>query len=118
LPTLARSDRLALVFQRLLALPAASSAKQAKSQLDMTLNQVEDEFTTIPFRPDTLGSDGRMYPAQEDARFVVEGHPELAGYMHRRHETYVSNTGALLIREYRGPVLLDRPGADGKRVEL
>lgn len=60
-------ERLTLVYERLDALPTASTAEGAYRNLAHTLNEVEDEHSGIPFNPDAgLAYDGRMYPPRED----------------------------------------------------
>jgi hypothetical protein len=114
-----RAERLAIFFERLANAPAATTAEEAKTLMDRLLNTVEDELSGVAFDPSTRGADGRLYPAQEDARFAVAGREDLTGYAHRRHDTYIGRAGAILIRSrVDGTVLVNKPGGDGVFVEL
>lgn len=115
LPT-SRSLRLTYFLQRLASLPAASSAAEARSQLDSTLNAVEDEFSGVPFDPSNWMMDGRMYPPQDDFAFPVEGYPEVTLFRARKHRIYIRANGAVRIETTPKASLLDKPGADGRRV--
>jgi len=65
--TLSIPERLNIVYQRLDALPAPTTADEALSNLNSTLTQVEDEFSGVPENPNPgLEFDGRMYPPRED----------------------------------------------------
>ena len=111
-----KSERLAEVFKRLAAAPAARSAPEAKLLLDSILNTVEDELTGIPFDPSSWKIDNRLYPAQEDSRRPVPGYPDIARYRHRSHNTYIGANGAIEITSNAGEVLFAKAGADGKHV--
>jgi hypothetical protein len=65
---LPKGARLRELIRRLLALPRAGSHDEARRQIEDTLNEVEDELSGVPFRPDNWRTDGRMYPAQDDTR--------------------------------------------------
>lgn len=60
-------ERLAIVYQRLDALPPASGPEEAYRNLADTMNVVEDEHSGVPFDPNAgLAYDGRMYPPRAD----------------------------------------------------
>ncbi|MFG2894928.1 hypothetical protein [Streptomyces sp. NPDC048248] len=65
--TLSLSERLAIVYERLNALPPPKGAREALRQLSETLESVEDEFSGVPRNPQPgLKFDGRMYPPRAD----------------------------------------------------
>lgn len=115
LPT-SRSLRLTYFLQRLASIPTASSGAEARTQLDTTLNAVEDEFSGVPFDPSSWMMDGRMYPPQDDFSFPVAGHPEVTLFRSRKHRIYIRTNGAVRIETTTRAPLLDKPGADGQRV--
>ncbi|WP_330481354.1 hypothetical protein [Streptomyces sp. NBC_00724] len=64
---LSLAERLALVYQRLDKLPVPTTADETLTQLSVTLEEVEDEFSSVPKDPNPgLRFDGRMYPPRED----------------------------------------------------
>lgn len=80
-----------------------------------TLNGVEDEFTDIPFNPETWMHDGRMYPPQEDnARCDVL--PDVIRYRSRGHNVRIHASGAICIETPRGICLLSKPSSNGHRI--
>jgi hypothetical protein len=114
-----KEARFAEVVRRLEAALPAASADEAMTLLSTTLNQVEDELTDIPFNPDRWLNDGRMYPPQPDSAREVIGRPDLARYRSRGHNTWIRTNGAIRIVEIATTaVVLDKPGADGCRVDL
>ena len=112
-----RSERIQEFFRRLRVLPRATSLDGARRQIEVTLHAVEDELTPIPRDPATRGSDGRMYPPEDDAIRVVPGRPDLLRFRSRSHNTYLRMNGAMEIREVLGDrVVFEKAGADGRKV--
>lgn len=63
-------------------------------------------------------TDGRLYPPQEDRRYAVPGRPDLRRYRSVKRSIYAGENGALQIEDMAvGLVVLDKPGADGGRIE-
>lgn len=80
------------------------------------LNEVEDEFTDIPYFPSRWMSDGRMYPPQHDSIRKTDN-PDITRYRNRSHNTYIGSNGSMKIVYIKSNiVLLDKPGLDGKLV--
>ena len=75
-------------------------------------------MTDIPFDPDAWLSDGRMYPPQGDSRRKVPGRNDLVRYRSLGHNTWIGANGAIRIAGVDGQVFLEKPGADGRTVEL
>jgi hypothetical protein len=122
-PRLTPPERLALFFERLGAQPPAATHDEAFRLVADTLNAVEDEFSGAAYDPEKHLSDGRMYPPQEDSRRLVEGRKDVVRYRSRGHNTWISENGAIRIEKIGSkgqPAVccLDKPGADGKTVEL
>lgn len=112
-----RSERLREFFRRLMHLPKAANLNEARRQIESTLNAVEDELTAIPYDATTRGSDGRMYPPEDDAIRTVPGWPQLLRFRSRGHNTILRKNGAIEIREVAGSrVVFEKPGTDGKKV--
>lgn len=77
---------------------------------------MEDELSGVPFDPSNWMMDGRMYPPKDDFAFPVEGHPEVTLFRARKHRIYIRANGAIRIETTNKASLLDKPGADGRRV--
>lgn len=113
-----KSDRFQEFLSRLESAPRVESCDEALALLRDTLKTVEDELTDIPFRPELWQTDGRMYPPEEDSARAVEGRSDLIRYRHRGHNTFIRGNGAIAIQDLMGVVLFEKPGADGRGVEL
>lgn len=113
-----KRERLTEIYRRLdLAAPAASGA-DALDLIALTMNQVEDQLSGVPFNPETFQNDGRLYPPQPDSRRMVPGRPDVTRFRSRRHNTFIRSNGAFEIRNLEGNVEFAKPGADGQGVEL
>jgi hypothetical protein len=91
--------------------------QEARKQLNDTLTAVEEEMTRLPNSPETLGSDGRMYPPQDDNLRKVVGRADVIRLRSREHNTYVRANGAIEIQAIVDKrVVFEKAGADGKKV--
>ncbi len=115
---LSKPERFQEFLDRLRKSSPASSHDEAFSLLSDTLNQVEDEFTNIPFQPEHWQTDGRMYPPEEDNARDVEGRSDVIRYRHKAHNTFIRDNGAIKIQDVDGKVLFEKLGSDGRGVEL
>lgn len=116
-PDRPKQDRFAEFVKRLAAAPAAGSSEEAYDQLCAVLNEVEDEMTSIPCKPELWQTDGRMYPPQADSVREVEGHPRVKRFRSRAHSTFLGENGSIEIQAVPGAeVVFTKPGADGKGV--
>jgi hypothetical protein len=111
-----KGERLLIFLQRLERAPACGSADEARALLDATLNQVEDEFTSVAFNPRMWRTDGRLYPPQADQASIVKGHPQITRFRSIKHMTWIGNNGAIRITERTGKCILEKPGADGRTI--
>lgn len=113
---LSKSERIKLVFARLEAAPACSSADEMFEQLSAVMNAVEDEFAQVPFSPSTWMTDGRLYPPQPDQR-LADPSPGVRRYRSVGHWTDISEDGALRIsRRSDGAIELTKASATNTEV--
>lgn len=111
-----KKERIKIFLERLSAEPPAGNEKGACQLLSKTLNEVEDEYTNIPYDIDSWMEDGRMYPPQEDSKNNTDN-DKVVRYRNKAHNTYIGHNGAIQIKDIRKKqILLDKPGADGKRI--
>ena len=74
-------------------------------------------MTSTPYNPENWRTDGRMYPPLDDALRPVPEHPELKRFRAKRHNIFIRDNGAFEVQEVDGPVLVSRPGSDGRGVQ-
>jgi len=110
-----KEDRFSEFLRRLALLPRARDASEARKQLERMLNAVEDEMTDIPNDPTQWQSDGRMYPPQDDSLRLTTN-PAVMCFRSKGHRTYISQGGAIEIREIPNRVVFSKPGSDGKTI--
>lgn len=103
---------------RLLAAPACTSKEEAFDLLSETLIDVENELSGIVFDPTFPRNDGRMYPPQADAHRTVPGRNDLHRYRSRQHNTYLSESGAILIVDLARITVLDKPDINARSIVL
>jgi hypothetical protein len=120
---LTQAERVAEFLRRLGEARPAVSHDEAFNLVRDTLNGVEDRFSGVAFDPDKHLTDGRLYPPQQDSRRSVPGRDDVVRYRSRGHNTWIAANGAIRIEKIgKGGELsiccLDKPGADGKTVEL
>ena len=113
-----KAQRFAEFVRRLLAAEPASSMEGGIQLIADTLNAVEDELTSIPFTPTAWQSDGRMYPPMADARRRIPGRVDVVRYRSVAHNTFVGDNGAVRIEETDGTCRVNKPGRDGRTIEL
>jgi hypothetical protein len=109
--------RIQAFLDRLKDASPASSAEEAYALVCETLNEVEDEFTSIPFDI-AAASDKRMYPPLNDNAFKDKECPGVTRYRSRGHNTRVGANGAIRIDEVKGSCLLDKAGKSGEKVQM
>jgi hypothetical protein len=110
-----RKQRLRTFAKRLESAADANTLAAALDLLGTTLNDVEDEFSGVPSNPLLWKSDGRLYPPQEDSGRSVPDRPSLRRYRSVGHNTFLGQNGAIRIETLAGALILDKPGADGRR---
>jgi len=111
-------DRLEEFCLRLLAAPACASRAEAFDLLSRILIEVENEFSGIAFDPAFPRDDGRMYPPRDDAHRAVPGRDDLHRYRSQGHNTYFSESGAILIVDLNKVVLLDKADHNARSITL
>lgn len=111
-----KSARLAELYARLTAAPAAAGHDQAFDLLERMVNAVEDEMSGVPYNPASSHNDGRMYPPSRE--FEVDS--DTSGsrcYRQRGHKTYIGLNGAIkIVKLGSTQVVLSKAGADGKEL--
>lgn len=103
---------------RLSAAPACASKAEAFELLGQTLIEVENEFSGIAFDPSFPRDDGRMYPPRDDAHRAVPGRDDLHRYRSQGHNTYFSESGAILIVDLNMVVVLDKADLNARSITL
>jgi hypothetical protein len=111
-----KTERLAEFLARLSSLPRASDFDETYDQLCSTLNDVENDMTSIPYDPGNWQNDGRMYPLQRDNLRPVPGRSDVHRLRSRGHNTFIGDNGAITIEDLSGKTLLSKPGADGTQI--
>lgn len=111
-------ERLQVFLERLNALPPFTSHDEALAGIDRVLTAVEDELSGIA--RDSTGmpevTDGRMYPPV--LAYAKECDlPGVTLYVQKRHFTYISVTGAMLIVNRRtGSQEFEKADGNGMRI--
>ena len=115
-----KNERLQIFLKRLKSAKCAESADDALRLLSTILNAVEDEFSDIPYNPQSWKGDGRLYPPQEDNRRQVPGHPSLCRYRSAKHNTFIGVNGSIRIEtcDPEREILLEKPGCDGRKTHV
>jgi hypothetical protein len=119
-PRFSKRERLNLVYNRLDNEQPAANHDEALTLIARVLNEVEDEFSGVPYNPDEPGTDGRMYPPNTRFRYKNWERPGIHCYRQVAHATFIAENGALEIRSRSGTelgnILYEKPGKDGKKV--
>jgi hypothetical protein len=113
-----RRERLTEIYRRLALAAPAASGTDALDLIALTMNQVEDQLSGVPFDPENWQNDGRLYPPQPDSIRTVAGRPDVVRFRSRGHNTFIRSNGSFEIRTLEGDVEFAKPGADGQGVEL
>ena len=117
-----KGERLAEFLDSLAKAPPASSTEEALELVNRILNDVEDRLSGVAYDHDAarqLVTDGRMYGPHASFASPWRDNPGVTRYAHARHDTFIQDNGAVLIRLRRpAKVLLSKPGADGQEVDL
>lgn len=99
---LTREERLEEFFVRMSAAAPASNPEEAIILISRLIEEIEDEFSGIPNRPNPgLRPDGRMYPPQSD-RIMPDGTGGLVAFT-RGHRIEIAVGGAVTFRLRRAP---------------
>ena len=113
---LSRKERLEIFYRQLNAALPAGNDSQAFHLLSTILNNVEDEYTLIPYAPDNWSSDGRMYPLKSDNKKIET--EDISRYRNRNHNTYIGSNGSKKIVSIKTKeAVLDKAGFDSRKVD-
>jgi len=99
-----------------LAEPCAN-ADDALDLVGRLLEEVENEFSGVPYNPSTPTNDGRMYPPRADSRRKID-QPDMRLYRTRGHRLFISETGAILIQELNGTCVFSKVDKNGAQLRL
>ena len=112
---LSKSERLRIFIERMDLAEPAGDEKEALDLLSNTLNEVEDEHTSIPYQPDEWMYDGRMYPPGSDNKRTFS--KNVSRYRSINHNTLIGTNGSIkIVTITNNETLLDKPGLDEKKV--
>jgi len=116
-----KHERLAEFFRRLESAPALSSFEAAFELVCKTINEVEDEITTISFdetiSQDLSRTDGRMYPPLMDSIRDVQDRNDVKRFPTRGHNQLIRENGAIQIWDRTKSIqLCEKRGADGEGI--
>jgi hypothetical protein len=75
-----RRERLTEIYRRLALATPAASGTDALDLIALTMNQVEDQLSGVPFDPENWQNDGRLYPPQPDSLRMVAGRPDVTRF--------------------------------------
>lgn len=114
---ISKNERLEEFFRRLGSAPPAKTFDEAYSQICNILNEVEDEMTSIPFRPDNWRADGRLYPPQLDNIRAVPDRSNITRLRSIAHNIFIGENGSIEIQTVKPQVIVfSKRGEDGKKV--
>jgi len=91
-----KQKRLQLFFSRLNNAKPVDTTEKVFELLTLILNEVENEFTNIPFSPALWMTDGRMYAPQTDSIRSTDSE-NIIRYRNRSHNTYIGKNGSIKI---------------------
>lgn len=115
-----------MILSAIMEAPAASNREEALALMDRVFRSVEDVYSGVPHDPQNID---RLYPPIAAMERRVDQKPWLRRYRHTGHYTLIGDNGAITIRVFvRGHkdgvmaivgerTELDKPGADGRRVD-
>lgn len=116
LPPITKRHRLTEFVRRVLVARPCCTHDEAFRLIEVTLTQVEDEFTSIPNNPGAWREDDRMYPPHPDFE-RQSSLPGVRRYRSVRHNTEIGCNGAIRILEIdAAEPLLDKAGLDGRKI--
>jgi len=114
-----KSERLRIFVGRLIEAEAVSTSPDARALLETELNRVEDQHSGTPYCQRAArvrqSNDGRMYPPADD--FERESTAKYRRFRTRGNMVFYGINGSIRIENLHGIVLLDKAGADGRRLE-
>ena len=94
---LTKHERLALIYQRLTAAPAAAGRSEALELIQRAFRDVENAHSGAP---DVPNHPERMHPPVQEMEEDMPGHPAVTRYRHKRHYTLIATNGAFEVRRF------------------
>jgi hypothetical protein len=94
---LSKSERLALIYQRLTEAPGVRSSAEALALIQRVFAEVEDAHSGLPIAPEHLD---RMYPPIAEMEEDMPGMPLVKRYRHKRHCTLIAANGVFEMRRF------------------
>jgi hypothetical protein len=120
IPSLSKKERLLHFLHRLGEARPPANHDEAMALLASTLNDVENEFSGVPYDLEEQGTDGRMYPPNARFRFLKWERNGVRCYRQVAHATFVADNGAMEIRLRSagdlGNAIFEKQGKDGRKV--
>ncbi len=114
-----KGERTAELMRRLEAAQPVNNADEALHLVTSVLEAIEDQHSGVPNDPSSPLADERIWPPIARYSFAIEGRDDLDGFRQKGHETIIGANGAILIRtRIKTTVILDKPGRDGRKVNL
>ena len=116
---LSKQERLCYFIERLKNLPGMDSKESAQQQISDTLNEVEDEYSGVPYNPNRWEDggwkdDGRMYPVQADMERPSNVYHRVTIFRSVAHRTFIDSNGAFRITDLDGLVVIEKGNSSGK----
>ena len=110
-------ERLEVFFERLNALPPFNSHDEALAAIDRVMTAVEDELSGIARDPSGMPevTGGRLYPPVPAYARDCDL-PGVTRYVQKRHFTYISDMGAVLILSRDGSKAFEKTAGNGTRI--
>lgn len=109
-----KSERFDLFLKRLDLARPADSLNAGLALIARTLNEVEDEMTSIPNNPELWQTDGQRYPPKLDSARSVPNYRYVTRFRSRAHNTFIAENGAIEIQDVAdGSVIFQKAGCDG-----
>jgi hypothetical protein len=113
-----KAQRLGEFQRRLAAAAPARSFDEAYGQIARIMNEVEDEFSEVPYNPSTAEEDGRLYPPLWDNIQPIPAQPDIKRLRSAGHVTLIAMNGAIAIDDvFSRTRVFSKAGADGREVD-
>lgn len=114
-------ERLQIFYGRLAAAPPVSTAEEALAQINQTLDEVEDEFSGLPYDPPSWRVNRRLYGPDPAFERELPGWSTVRKFRQTEHSTFIGANGSFEIQWDKpspraGEVVFSKKGSDSKGV--